>query len=87
MINFSDLISRKIVKSSLFFLMLIFSLSACQRPSSEPVSVETKNQEAFPFNLPDEKPDRPLSAAMERLYTNYSAPRPDDNELFSQFPV
>ena len=26
-----------------------------------------------------------MSAAVERIYTDYSAPRPDDNELFSQF--
>ena len=41
--------------------------------------------DAFPFILPKEKPQRPLSAAMERLYSAYPAPRPEDNELFSQF--
>ncbi len=40
---------------------------------------------AFPFMLPEEKPDRPLSAAMERLYDNYPAERPEKNELYSQF--
>lgn len=39
----------------------------------------------FPFVLPKEKPDMPLSAAMERNYTAYPAPRPEDNELYSQF--
>lgn len=39
----------------------------------------------FPFVLPKEKPDRPLSAAMERNYTAYSAPRPEHNELYSLF--
>ncbi len=39
----------------------------------------------FPFVLPKEKPDRALSAAMERNYTAYSAPRPEDNELYSLF--
>lgn len=42
-------------------------------------------QPGFPFVLPDEKPDRPLSAAMERNYSAYAAPRPEDNELYSQF--
>ena len=35
--------------------------------------------------LPDEKPDRSLSAAMERNYDAYLAPRPENNELYSQF--
>lgn len=45
----------------------------------------TKDQGGFPFHLPKEKPNRAMSAAMERIYTDYLAPRPDDNELFSQF--
>jgi hypothetical protein len=40
---------------------------------------------AFPQVLPKEKPERPLSAAMARNYAQYPAPRPEDNELFSQF--
>lgn len=39
----------------------------------------------FPFFLPKEKPNRKLSAAMERNYTAYMAPRPEDNELYSLF--
>ena len=39
----------------------------------------------FPFVLPKEKPERKLSAAMERNYTDYMAPRPEHNELYSQF--
>ncbi|NMH88686.1 glycoside hydrolase family 117 protein [Flavivirga algicola] len=42
-------------------------------------------QDGFPFILPKEKPNRPLSAAMERNYTNYMGARPEDNELYSQF--
>lgn len=42
-------------------------------------------QGGFPFQLPQVKPDRQLSAAMERNYAKYSAPRPEDNELYSQF--
>lgn len=38
----------------------------------------------FPHRLPESKPDIPLSAAMERMF-RYPAPRPQDNELFSQF--
>lgn len=35
--------------------------------------------------LPKEKPTIPLSRAMERNYDNYLAPRPEDNELYTQF--
>ncbi|MFD2257587.1 glycoside hydrolase family 117 protein [Luteolibacter algae] len=40
---------------------------------------------SYPWDIPQSKPERPLSAAMERLYDNYLTPRPEDNELFSTF--
>ena len=39
----------------------------------------------FPYGVPKEKPDMPLSAAMERAYADYSAPTYWWNELFSKF--
>lgn len=39
----------------------------------------------FPFSLPEKKPDLPLSAAMERLYTSYPAPTYYTNELYTHF--
>ncbi len=42
-------------------------------------------QKRFPFDLPKEKPEHALSAAMERNYTADAAPRPEDNELYTQF--
>ncbi|WP_197231305.1 glycoside hydrolase family 117 protein [Novipirellula artificiosorum] len=42
-------------------------------------------QGGFPYKFPDEKPDRPLSAALERNYTVYPAARPENNELYTQF--
>ena len=39
----------------------------------------------FPYNIPLEKPDIPLSRAMERAYTQYSAPARWWNDLFTQF--
>ncbi len=42
-------------------------------------------QTGFPFDLPKERPNQKLSAAMERNYSAYRAPRPEDNELYSQF--
>lgn len=41
--------------------------------------------EPFPFVLPKEKPDMPLSAAMQRNYDAYLAPRTQHNELYTQF--
>lgn len=42
-------------------------------------------EQGFPFVLPKEKPDRPLSVALERNYDAYLAARPEENELYSQF--
>ncbi|MFD2255475.1 glycoside hydrolase family 117 protein [Luteolibacter algae] len=49
------------------------------------VCLSAEEQAPFPYQLPKEKPDRKLSEAMERIYDNYPAPQPEDNELFSQF--
>ncbi len=49
------------------------------------VSFLTQAQDLFPFQLPKEKPAQQLSAAMERNYSQYLAPRPEHNELFSKF--
>lgn len=56
----------------LFMLGLLGSRAAAQFPG-------------FPYILPDKKPDRPLSAAMERLYDDYLAPTPEANGLYSTF--
>ena len=45
----------------------------------------TPKQTSFPFYLPEKKPQGKLSLAMERNYTAYLAPKPEDNELYSQF--
>ena len=50
-----------------------------------PIALWAKDQAGFPFKFPDEKPDREMSAAMERIYDKYPAPRPENNELFTQF--
>ena len=63
------------MKISILTLILVFIACIGQ-------AQETKG---FPFILPKEKPNRPLSAAMERNYDAYMAPRPEHNELYSQF--
>nr|WP_273445624.1 family 43 glycosylhydrolase [Neolewinella agarilytica] len=69
-------------------LLLLQAISGCesvqQAPAAPSASTEMP-ENGFPFILPEEKPDRPMSAAMERNYTNYPAPLPEDNELYSQF--
>lgn len=62
--------------------LLLFS---CLSLSCEQAPPRVQEQGGFPFHLPDEKPNRDMSAAMERIYTDYAAPRPEKNELFSQF--
>ncbi|WNH14425.1 glycoside hydrolase family 117 protein [Thalassobellus suaedae] len=48
------------------------------------ISCKSQSQ-TFPFILPKEKPNQPLSTSMQRNYDNYMAPRPEDNELYTQF--
>ncbi|NME66745.1 family 43 glycosylhydrolase [Flammeovirga aprica JL-4] len=63
-------------------LLMMIGGSACQ-PTFD--KKEVKNDSAFPFILPKEKPtDRQLSRAMERNYS-YPAARPEENELYTQF--
>lgn len=49
------------------------------------LSAQENTTVAFPFDMPEQKPDRPLSAAMQRNYDNYLGTRPEHNELYSQF--
>ncbi|WP_084422271.1 glycoside hydrolase family 117 protein [Rubripirellula obstinata] len=87
------------MKFAIVFLVLatFFSLHACEAeppqakaapetaPKTTPQAVPEATSPGFPFVLPKQKPDRPMSAAMERNYTAYLAPRPEDNELYSLF--
>ncbi|MEM9919043.1 MAG: glycoside hydrolase [Bacteroidota bacterium] len=63
----------------LLFISIGLLLWACQQEAPQ------KAAKDFPFQLPKEKPDQALSASMERNYDAYLAPRPEDNELYSQF--
>ncbi|MEL6195340.1 MAG: glycoside hydrolase, partial [Bacteroidota bacterium] len=60
---------------------MLVSFISCQEDSKDQ---QSSLNEPFPFVLPKEKPDRPLSAALARNYT-YPAARPEENELYSQF--
>lgn len=61
---------------SILTLTLFVIISACTTP---------KNEGGFPNLLPKEKPNRKLSAALERNYTAYMGAKPEDNELYSMF--
>lgn len=63
----------------------LFAISVSQTFSLHSCNAIEPAPDGFPYVLPKEKPDRALSAAMERNYTAYLAPRPEHNELYSQF--
>ena len=69
-----------IMKITSFLLVASMMLLACQQQQKK-----RKEQGAFPFFMSEEKPDRPLSAAVERNYDAYPAIRPEQNELYTQF--
>ncbi|MFR9652132.1 MAG: hypothetical protein SNG35_08945 [Rikenellaceae bacterium] len=48
-------------------------------------TTQSKGKGVFPHKMPTEKPDFPLSAAMERMFDNYPAPRAQDNEFYTTF--
>ena len=66
------------MKNILYILLAMMMLS-CQQKQ------EDISQGAFPFFVPEKKPDRPLSAAVERNYDAYPTLRPEQNELYTQF--
>ncbi len=57
----------------------------CKQGGESGVEETAKETGVFPQIMPEEKPDFALSASMDRIYTDYESPRPDKNELFSQF--
>ncbi len=58
-------------------------LNACANKEKEDAGNSLKSQ-VFPFAMPDEKPDMPMSASTKRMF-KYAAKRVQDNELFTQF--
>lgn len=69
------------MKAFLYFWVVCLIFASCQqKQTSKPTA-----QEEFPFLIPAEKPDRPLSEAVARNYDAYEAIRPEQNELYTQF--
>lgn len=65
------------IKQNLILLILMVSFMAFGQKKEAPKS--------FPFLMTEEKPDMPLSAALQRNYDAYMGVRPETNELYSQF--
>ncbi|MEM6700293.1 MAG: glycoside hydrolase, partial [Bacteroidota bacterium] len=68
-------------------LLLLFACETTETTNQQEKTTLAQNKDygGFPWDIPQTKPDRPLSKGMERLYDNYLTPRPQDNELFSSF--
>ena len=62
--------------------LLLIGLLGCVMPLA---LVAEEPRAGFPYDFPEQRPDRPLSAAMDRLYSDYPAARPENNELYTQF--
>lgn len=73
-----------ISKTGLTLILVCSILSCNEEKTKKEVVTKNETQTAFPFKMPEKKPNIPLSASSERLF-EYSEPRAQDNELFSQF--
>ncbi|TMU57335.1 glycoside hydrolase family 117 protein [Flagellimonas algicola] len=71
----------KPIKKIIILGLAITSTFGCETKKT----LETTSQEDFPFLAPQEKPNRSLSAAVERNYDAYMSLRPEQNELYTQF--
>ena len=67
----------------LFYITIcVFTLISCgDGKETENISTEPD----FPFILPKERPNQELSLSLNRNYTEYEAPRPENNEFFTKF--
>lgn len=75
-----------VIEKYLYGLVLCALVLSCQQKvEKEQQDTEKTPQEEFPFFIPEEKPSRPLSRAVERNYDNYESIRPEQNELYTQF--
>lgn len=67
------------MKTILLLILSGMMLLSCQEIS------KNSSEDTFPFFVPEDKPDRALSAAVERNYDAYPSIRPEQNELYTQF--
>ncbi|WPR71118.1 glycoside hydrolase [Flavobacterium sp. NG2] len=70
------------MKSKIIIALIGSVLVSCSAKLD--TSSKKKSTSVFPFKMPTEKPNISLSTSSERMF-EYSTPRVQDNELFSQF--
>ncbi|WP_075590183.1 glycoside hydrolase family 117 protein [Labilibacter marinus] len=69
----------------LWVLVMTLIFVNCSAPKEKEQTEEKDNtSQVFPFTMPNEKPNIPLSASSERMF-KYAEPRAQDNEFFTQF--
>lgn len=73
------------MKKFLFSLVVCTALFSCQENQKVKGEKTEDTKKEFPFFIPAEKPDRPLSAAVKRNYEAYENIRPEQTELYTQF--
>ncbi|WP_282036424.1 glycoside hydrolase family 117 protein [Saccharicrinis aurantiacus] len=72
---------KKLMKKASYAILALGLMASCAQQKHEQKEVSNG---VFPFAMPDEKPNIPLSASSERMF-EYETKRVQDNELFSQF--
>ncbi len=74
------------IKSNFIALgVTALALSSCAGGGGATQSTASQEHQDFPYIMPEEKPDFPLSAAYERVYDEYGVATPQQNELYTQF--
>lgn len=64
---------------------MLVAYTALATPDKKRKKAKAETTTPYPYIQPKEKPDICLSAAMNRVYDNYKAATPQDNELYTQF--
>ncbi len=72
----------KLQKNLCASAIALLTLASCGVSSTEQAE---KPSQPFPFIMPQEKPDFKLSQAMARVYDDFGAPTPQQNELYTLF--
>ena len=65
----------------------ILLVASCSNSNinQEATTAEAQGSQVFPFELPSQKPNIPMSSSTKRMFDDYETPRVQDCELFTQF--
>ena len=69
------------MKKIFYYVAIILIIMSCQKKQN----IQPTPKGGFPFLIPSEKPNQPLSAAVARNYDGYMSIRLEQNELYTQF--